>query len=327
MGRGVLKIHVHTSNGHLSEKIELSQISEVLGNDEELLWIDSSDPSEDDFRMLREEFGFHPLALEDASNQRQRPKVDLYDGYVFVVFYCLDRYERGKPLHATQLNLFVGSNYVVTLHQGEIATLAEIKKRWEQNVQAIRTHDVGILSYTILDAIVDDYFPLIDDLAEDVESLEDVLFGKFDRDAQKRIFNLKKELFAVRRVVAPERDVLNVLVRRDTPIFSDASIVYFQDVYDHIIRVTEAIDMYRDLMSSALDSFLSISSNRLNEVVKTLTVWSIVLMTIAAISGFYGMNFENLPALHWHYGYLWALGLMLFAAGGLIYYFRHRRIL
>jgi magnesium transporter len=324
MGRSVLKIHVHTSNGHLSEKIELSQISEVLKSDEELLWIDASDPSEDDLLLLQQEFGFHPLAIEDASNQRQRPKVDLYEGYIFLVFFCLDRYERGKPLHATQVNIFVGSNYVVTLHQGEIPILGEIKQRWEQNARAIAAHDVGILTYTILDAIVDDYFPLIDDLSEDVESLEDVLFGKFDRDAQQRIFRLKKELFSIRRVVAPERDVLNVLVRRDTPIFSEAAIVYFQDVYDHIIRVTEAIDMYRDLMSSALDSFLTISSNRLNEVMKTLTGWSIILMSIAAIAGVYGMNFDHMPELNWQLGYAWALGMMITAAVGLYLLFRRR---
>src|SRR5687768_3684808 len=141
MGRSVLKIHVHTSNGHLSEKIELSQISEVLRSDEELLWIDGSDPSEDDLLLLQREFGFHPLAIEDASNQRQRPKVDLYEGYIFLVFFCLDRYERGKPLHATQVNFFVGSNYVVTLHQGEIRILGEIKQRWEQNARAIAAHD------------------------------------------------------------------------------------------------------------------------------------------------------------------------------------------
>jgi magnesium transporter len=325
MGRSVLKVHVHTSNGHLSEKIALSAISDVVQRKDELLWIDAVDPSDDDLRLLQEEFGFHPLAMEDVAQQhRQRPKVDLYEGYIFLVFYCLDHYERGKRLSARQVSFFVGSNYVVTLHDGEVRIFEEIKRRWEQNSQAISSHDAGILTYTILDAIVDDYFPLIDDLSEEVEALEEVLFGKFDRDTQQRLFQLKKELFSIRRVVAPERDVLNVLVRRDTPIFSETAIIYFQDVYDHIIRVTEAIDMYRDLMSSALDSFLSITSNRLNEVMKTLTGWSIILMTIAAISGFYGMNYRHIPTLSWHYGYLWALLLMIGFSIGLYFLFRRR---
>jgi magnesium transporter len=324
MGRSVLKVHVHTSNGHLSDKIALSEISDVIQRKEQLLWIDAQDPSEDDLHLLQGEFGFHPLAIEDITHRRQRPKVDLYDGYIFLVFYCLDRYERGQPLSAIQLNFFVGGNYVVTVHDGEITLLAEIKKRWEQNSETISGHDAGILTYTILDAVVDEYFPLIDDLAEEIENLEEVLFGRFDRTAQERIFRLKKDLLGIRRIVAPERDVLNVLVRRDTPIFSDTAIIYLHDVYDHIIRVTESIDMYRDLMSSALDSFLSVTSNRLNEVMKTLTGWSIILMTIAAISGFYGMNFENIPALHWHFGYVWALLLMVGFSIGLYFLFRRR---
>jgi magnesium transporter len=324
MGRSVLKVHVHTSNGHLSDKVALSEISDVIQRKEELLWIDAQDPSENDLLLLQGEFGFHPLAIEDITHRRQRPKVDLYEGYFFLVFYCLDRYERDQPLSAIQLSFFVGGNYVVTVHDGEIALLAEIKKRWEQNSETISGHDAGILTYTILDAVVDEYFPLIDDLAEEIENLEEVLFGRFDRTAQERIFRLKKDLLGIRRIVAPERDVLNVLVRRDTPIFSDTAIIYLHDVYDHIIRVTEAIDMYRDLMSSALDSFLSITSNRLNEVMKTLTGWSIILMTIAAISGFYGMNFENIPALHWDFGYVWALLLMVGFSIGLYFLFRRR---
>jgi magnesium transporter len=324
MGRSVLKVHVHTSNGHLSEKFPLTEISEVLKQKEDLLWIDAPDPTDDDLKMLQEEFGFHPLAMEDATQLRQRPKVDFYEGYIFLVFYCLDHYEHGKPLVARQVSFFVGSNYVVTLHEGEVGVFTEIKHRWEQNLKAITSHDAGILMYTILDAIVDDYFPLIDDLSEEVEALEDVLFGKFDRETQQRIFRLKKDLFSIRRVVAPERDVLNVLVRRDTPIFSETAIIYLQDVYDHIIRVTEAIDMFRDLMSSALDSFLSVTSNRLNEVMKTLTGWSIILMTIAAISGIYGMNFKHIPALSWHFGYVFALFFMVLASVGLYLLFRRR---
>jgi magnesium transporter len=320
----VLKIYVHTSNGQLTEKMSLSEISDVLKHKEDLLWIDVPDPSDDDLALLREEFGFHPLAIEDATQFRQRPKVDLYEGYIFLVFYCIDRIHHGDPLATRQIGFFIGTNYVVTLHQGEIELLGEIRHRWEQNLKSIRHHDAGILTYTILDAIVDEYFPLIDHLAEEIEGVEANLFDRFDKGAQRRIFRLKKELFSIRRIVAPERDVLNVLVRRDTPIFSETAIIYLQDVYDHIIRVTEAIDMYRDLMSSALDAFLSITSNRLNDVMKTLTGWSIILMTIAAISGFYGMNFRHIPGLSWHYGYVFSLVLMVGSSVGLYFLFRRR---
>ncbi|MFL5758615.1 MAG: magnesium/cobalt transporter CorA [Thermomicrobiales bacterium] len=320
----MIKVHVHTSGGHLSETIPLSEISTVIKQDDQLLWIDVKDPSDDDLRLLQEEFGFHPLAIEDVQHAHQRPKVDLYDGYVFLIFYCLNRYERGQPLHVVQLSLFVGANYVVTLHEGEITLFTEIKDRWQRNHEAITGHDAAIMAYTILDAIVDQYFPLIDDLSDEIEDIEEVLFGHFDQRAQKRIFQLKKDLLRIRRVVAPERDVLNILVRRDTPIFSDSAIIYFQDVYDHIIRVTDAIDTYRDLMSSALDSYLSIASNRLNEIMKMLTGWSIILMTVTLIASIYGMNFRHMPELQWHYGYAYVLALMLFLGSGLAIFFRRR---
>jgi magnesium transporter len=320
----VIKVHVHTSGGHLSETIPLSEISDVIKKEDNLLWIDAKDPTDEDLQLLQHEFGFHPLAIEDVAQAHQRPKIDLYDGYVFLIFYCVSRYERDQPVHATQLGLFVGPNYVVTIHEGDIPLFAEIKERWQRNQELIAAHDAAILTYTILDAIVDEYFPLIDEISEEIEDIEEVLFGHFDRSAQQRIFQLKKELLRIRRVVAPERDVLNILVRRDTPIFSESAILYFQDVYDHIIRVTDAIDTYRDLMSSALDSYLSIASNRLNEVMKMLTGWSIILMTVTLVASIYGMNFVHMPELKWHYGYAYALGLMLTLGGVLAMYFRRK---
>jgi magnesium transporter len=320
----VIKVHVHTSGGHLSETIPLSEISNVIKQADQLLWVDVKDPTDEDLQLLQEEFGFHPLAIEDVSQERQRPKIDLYDGYVFLIFYCVNRHEPGQPVHAIQLSLFVGLNYVVTLHEDDISLFTDIKDRWQRNQEAITAHDAAILTYTILDAIVDQYFPLIDEISDEIEDIEEVLFGQFDPHAQQRIFQLKKELLKIRRVVAPERDVLNILVRRDTPIFNENAILYFQDVYDHIIRVTDAIDTYRDLMSSALDSYLSIASNRLNEIMKMLTGWSIILMTVTLVASIYGMNFIHMPELTWHYGYAWALFLMICISGGLYTLFRRR---
>src|SRR2546421_799368 len=148
-----------------------------------------------------------------------------------------------------------------------------------------------------MDTVVDNYFPVIDNIVERVEDLEEQIFEKYDQQAIQSIFTLKKDLLALRKVLAPERDVLNVLTRRDLPIFEQHTLVYFQDVYDHVVRITDSIDTYRDLLSSALDSFLSMQSNRLNITVQTLTSVSIILMSVAAVTGWYGMNFENMPEL------------------------------
>ena len=186
-------------------------------------------------------------------------------------------------------------------------------------------HEVSALVHALLDALVDSYFPLMDQVADRVEDLEDTIFIQYDESAIQTIFGLKKDLLSLRRVIAPERDVLNVLLRRQLPIFHPEDIAYLQDVYDHIVRVTDSVDTYRDLLSSALDSYLSLQSNNLNQVMKLLTMASIVLMTDALIAGIYGMNFRYMPELGWRLGYGWALLLMALATIGVTLYFRRRK--
>jgi magnesium transporter len=199
-----------------------------------------------------------------------------------------------------------------------------VSKRWHENFSRI-DRSIGSLVYSLLDAIVDDYFPVIDGVADIVEDVEESVFEDFDEGALEQIFTLKKALLNMRRVVGPERDVLNVLIRRDAPVFGEASLVYFQDVYDHLVRVSDSLDIYRDLLSSALDAYLSMASNRLNQVMKTLTSWTIPLMAGSLIAGIYGMNFDHMPELHWRLGYLWALGLIFGSVFLIAAYFHHKR--
>ncbi len=181
------------------------------------------------------------------------------------------------------------------------------------------------MAHALLDSIVDDYFPLMDHVADRVEDLEDSIFVHYDEAAIQTMFGLKKDLLHLRRIVAPERDVLNVLLRRQLPVFSSDDVAYLQDVYDHIVRVTDNIDTYRDLLSSALDSFLSLQSNNLNQIVKVLTIASIILMADALVTGFYGQNFQRFPELGWPTGAFWSLGLMAAITLGLVGYFRKRK--
>jgi magnesium transporter len=309
--------------GRFLSEVQAEDISDLREQPDLTLWLDLTNPSEEDFHKLREEFGFHPLAIEDASRHHQRPKVDSYDSYYFVVFYCMEMNEQHR-LGTTPLYLFIGSNYLVTVHQEPIQQIAETVRRWQSPDSPLQ-QDVGSLVYALLDAIVDDYFPVMDRLADRVEDLEEQIFGKFEDGTLEAIFQLKKDLLQIRRVVTPERDVLNVMLRRDIRVFDENDVTYLQDVYDHIIRVVDAIDTYRDLLSSSLDTFLSVQSNQLNQVVKALTITSIVLMSVAIVSGIYGMNFEYMPELRWRYGYLWALSLMVTIAAGLIGFFRRIR--
>jgi magnesium transporter len=312
---------VCVTNGQFHSQVNPSDIDELIGRKDTFLWLDLQSPQAHDLELLSEEFKFHRLAIEDATRHHERPKLEAFDNYYFMVFYAL-RYD--TRLSGQAIGLFIGANYIVSVHQGEITTIDETIERWQANVAEFG-HDGGALLYALLDAIVDDYFPVIDQLAERVEGIEEQIFERFSEDALQEVFSLKRDLLGVRRVVAPERDVLNVLIRREVPIFERNTILYLQDVYDHIVRITDSIDTYRDLLSSALDAFLSVQSNRLNQIVKVLTIASIVLMSDALIAGIYGMNFEFMPELHWASGYPFALGLMLVISVGLVLFFRLRR--
>src|SRR5215213_7426679 len=301
---------VCASNGQFHSYVNPEKIDELIDLPDTFLWLDLQNPQAHELDLLREEFKFHPLAIEDATRHHERPKLEAYDDYYFMVFYALSYDGAQRRLSGQPLGLFIGSNYIVSVHQGEVGSIDETIKRWQANAAEFGK-DAGGLLYALLDAIVDDYFPVIDQLAERVEDIEEQIFEHYSENALQEVFGLKRDLLNVRRIVAPERDVLNVLIRREVPIFERNSILYLQDVYDHIVRITDSIDTYRDLLSSALDAFLSVQSNRLNQVVKVLTITSIVLMTDALIAGIYGMNFDFMPELRWQYGYPFVLGLML----------------
>jgi magnesium transporter len=300
----VTRALVHHPEGGFDELPHLDSISDLLQDDKQIVWLDIQDPTDDDLELLRVEFGFHELALEDVASRHQRPKIDTYDGYHFLVFYAL---ERGK-VH--ELNLFVCNRFIVSIHDGDVPEIAATVERWRLNADRLG-HDVAVPIYSLLDAIVDGYFPIVDEIAEEVEEIENAMFGSSPRDHQAQIFSLKRELLTLRKVIAPEREVLNTLIRRDEPLLGEKTLPYFQDVYDHLIRVLDTVDLNREQLSGLLDANLTVVSNRLNTVMKRMTALSTILMSITLIASNYGMNFDTIPELHWGYGYAWALGLML----------------
>ncbi len=316
----MITVCIDRNGEDVRETVSPEGISELVADPSALLWVDVADPTPDEFDLLAGEFGFHPLAVEDAIRQHQRPKLDEYDGYFFLIFYTLELCD-GSP-RGQEIAFFIGKNYVMTVHDGRPPVLEETRQRWQANVAHKENRTVGFLVYTILDAIVDDYFPVIDGVAEQIDALQDEIFAGGEAQTQEEIFRLKRNLLDVRRIVAPERDVMNRLVRRDAPVFDPAVIVYYQDVYDHIMRVTDAVDTYRDVLSSALDANLSMTSYRLNQVVKRLTSWSIILMSVTLIASIYGMNFVNMPELEWTWGYPAALAGMVVLALGLLALFK-----
>ncbi len=305
---------------------DLDEVSDLIKDKENLVWIDLNKPTPEELQKIAEEFNFHHLAMEDASQQHQRPKVDAYDNFYFVVFYSLSIADDENKFKATEIDMFMGENFLVTIHYEDVPALKEANKRWMNNADQIN-RDIGVLLYSLLDTMVDNYFPVLDNLIDQVEELEDLIFEEnkgHQRNYIQTTLGIKRNLINMRRIAAPERDLLNVLTRRDSPIFSDKTNIYFQDVYDHLVRVTDSLDSYRDLLSGALDANLAVISNDLNKVMRTLTATSIILMTNALIAGIYGMNFENMPELKWEYGYFGVLALMVIITVSLYTFFKRK---
>ena len=329
----MIRTMICTERHQFKHELRRDEIGTILVDDENLLWLDAENPTDEEMAILAEEFGFHPLALEDVARQGQRPKIDVYDDYYFLVCYDIDYDEANNRIDEHELHAFIGKNYLITVHKEPIEEIAEVASRFRRNAAAIE-RGVGVLLYSLLDTIVDHYFPTIDRVGERIEELETGVFESPAGDQQgamQAILVLKRELITMRRVIAPERDAMAVLARRELPFVSEAVGVYFQDLYGHVLRVTDAIDLYRELLNGVLDSYLSInsnnlatSSNNLNAVMKTLTSYSIILMSMTLVAGIYGMNFDFMPELYWRLGYPGALLAMVAIFIGLQIYFKRK---
>ncbi len=309
------------------------QVLRLLEHDDSLIWLDVEDPGKDEIARLAEMFALHPLAIEDIHKAHQRPKIDVYDDFYFLVFYDVDYIDDGDRIDEHELAVAIGKNYLLTFHHEPIEEIEEVAVRFRRNSAEIE-RGIGVLLYSLLDTIVDHYFPVLDQIGERIEELEAAVVEHQSTNrgnSMADIFSLKRELIHLRRQIAPERDAMAVLARRELPIVSEATGVYFQDLYEHVLRVTDAVDVYRELLSGVLDSYLSVNSNNLaiaannlNAVMKKLTSYSIILMGMALVTGIYGMNFDNMPELHLSFGYPAALALMVVVGFGLAFLFKRQ---
>ncbi len=299
---------------------DTDKISDLCSESPNIVWVDVSDPTSKDFEDLAEEFGFHPLSLEDCRKAHQRPKVEEYQGYYFIVLYEAELTDQ-LDLELREVNIFLGKNYLVTVHSQSIRAIETAERLW-RGWTDLANRGPGLLAYLLIDTIVDDYMPLLDTISDRMEDLEEDIFDDFRSEALREIFRIKKQLLFFRRAVTPLRDVFNTLLRREQPIFSRETTVYFQDVFDHLIRVSEMIDNLREMLGSTMEAYLSISGNRMNMVMKRLTSISAILMSMTLVAGIYGMNFTYMPELGWRYGYSGALVSMVVIGLGLYLYFR-----
>lgn len=312
---------VHEPQGGIREA-DLAEIDVLLKDERALLWLDIQSPGPEDAELLRAEFDFHELSIEDALRGGQRPKVDEYPHYYFVAFYGA-AVDGQRQLTVREVRFFWGKNYLVTLHDEPVDEVQHALDRWSANGEH-RQHGVAYQVYALLDAVIDGYFPAIDQISDRIEDLEERIFDG-DHSVVREIFGLRKELIDARRALAPSRDVVNELMRRHVPIFPQALLPYLTDVYDHSIRAIDTLDIHRDLLASAVESHLSVTSNRLNQTMRALTALTVCLMVPTLIAGIYGMNFHRMPELEWPWGYAFALGLMVCSVAIALVIFRRAR--
>ena len=288
----MMRILHRRGDGTLDVTLDAAGIPSALADSRGLLWVDFLDePRESCEPILRDTFGFHPLAIDDAIAQSHVPKIDDWDSYIYMVLHAVSL-EPGatEPLSTQELDVFTGKNYVVTLHDQRIEPLDRV---WSSCLRDERAAGRGAahLLYHIVDEVVAGHMPLVDGIDERMEGIEEQILSRASPSTLQQVLVMKRALMHLRRVVAPQREVLNKLARDDFAVIERGARVYFRDVYDHLVRLYDITEGMRDLAAGALDTYLSVINNRMNEVMKTFTLITTLFMPISFITGFFGMNF------------------------------------
>jgi magnesium transporter len=287
-----------------------------------LHWIDLEDPTVKEATILEDPFHFHPLAIEDCLSDVNLPKLDDYEGYAFLIVHGIRFDAPTDQFFTRELDVFLGKNYLVTHHKGPMRSIAGAKDLCSKNLLTAMPRGSDFLLHQILDQMFENYFPNLDAIEDKIQLVQVEVFEKPSQATLDRIFTLKRDVMQLRRICAPQREIVHRLSRGEFSVVSPKAAVYFRDIYDNLYRIVDASYQYQDLMQGTLDAYLSSINNRLNETVKRLTVVTVVLASLTVITGVYGMNFAHMPELQWRFGYAWALGLMVAIPGAIVYWFR-----
>ncbi len=270
-------------------------------------------------------YGLHPLILEDILNTDQRPKLDDMEGYIYVVLKMLDFQPASKDIISEQISIVFGKNFVISFQEGREGDLFEpLRERIRGNKGRVTKSGPDYLAYSILDSIIDRYFLILEKIAEKIEILEEDLISNPAPEALHQIHALKQEMIFLRKSVWPLREVISRLEKSDSALIRQATKIYLRDIYDHTIQIIDTIETYREMLSGMLDIYLSSVSNRMNEVMKVLTIIATIFMPLTFLAGIYGMNFRFMPEIGWRWGYPLVLIIMLAVGGVMVYFFKKK---
>ena len=270
-------------------------------------------------------YNLHPLVLEDIVNINQRPKIDEYDSYLFVVLKML-YYDKQETVVSEQVSFILGKHYVLSFQESEGDVFDGIRDRLRTAKGRIRQLDADYLLYTLMDAVIDHYFTIIETLGNKIEDFENMLFeGQADDTISRDIQALKREILKVRRAIHPLREVISRIEKHESPLISKKTKTYYRDIYDHLIQVSENIDIYREMIWSLMDMYMTTISNKMNEVMKVLTIMASIFIPLTFMAGIYGMNFDYIPELKYKYSYFILWGVMITMFIGMIIYFKKKK--
>jgi len=268
-------------------------------------------------------FNLHPLLLEDILNTDQRPKIEDFDGYLFIVLKML--YYQEEEVNSEQVSLIIGSNFVISFQEKEGDVFNPIRDRIRNNKGRVRKMGADYLAYCLIDAIVDNYFIILEKTGEKIEGMEDELIADPAPETLQTIHNLKRDTIFLRKSVWPLREVISTLERSESALIKESTGIFLRDVYNHTIQVMDTIESYRDMVSGMLDIYLSSISNRMNEVMKVLTIIATIFIPLTFLAGIYGMNFKYMPELEWRWGYFGILSIMVVVGILMFIYFKRRK--
>ena len=314
-------------DGSLEQDLSPARIREVVQSGDGELWVDIDSTSMHQLALLEKVFEFHPLSIEDTLSPGTRVKLEEYPRYVFVVMAGI-RFDEGTPdpfdLETVNLYFFLGKNFLVTVHAVAQKSCAAVRERLMRNPELL-ARGAEMTMHNIIDQAVDAYFPLVEQLNLLVDGLEERLFEHFDENLIHEIFKAKRAAFAFRRHVGPLREVLNILTNRPCTFIRAETQLYYRDVYDHTIRIMESVDQTRDLLAGVLETYLSQTSNRMNRVMKQLSIVATIALPLIVVGGIYGMNFSRMPFTHSPFGFYGALFSMVIVSGAMLWLLKKNR--
>jgi magnesium transporter len=329
----MLTAFIKFGDGKISRATDTETLHQAMRDPAARFWLDMSCPTDAEYALLKDVFGFHPLAIEDSVKYMQRPKIEPYanggdashNPYWYMVIHGPDLETFREDLRTKELDIFVSEKYLLTSHDERFKSIDDVIPRCANNPGFVLDNGIDMLLYTILDHLVDNYQPILNFLQEELDTLEEAAVECAEPALLPRIAAKKRDLLNLRRLMGPQRDVLAQLTRGEVPFIRESTRVYLRDVLDHLTRATEMVELYRDLVVGARDIYMSSISNNLNEIMKTLTTISVIALPLTVVTGFFGMNFEAMPGIHSPQGFWIAMVIMGGLVAVLLYWFRTRR--